>query len=506
MSKSNASYLAVIHRNLPRLLALYNIDHTHPLCGCGDRRYWAWKLTDFPNGTFQGAAFGLSTLLVSGLLPKGFSEMAIQRRVEQIIDAVPRLADKNGSLAEALPNEGSFCVTSLVLADCLGAIEVLNERLCPEKKYTLIVALKPLADFLMRQDEKHAIISNHLATAALAMVRWSQATDSPKAFERARLWINRIYEHACDEGWMMEYGGADPGYQSWCSSSLAQIAELTDDINVQPLLDRSFEFMEAFAMPDGSFSNGCGSRLTRFFMPGGAELQKTRSKAAARLCLFARENISKNSFVSLDAIDEPNLIPIFNDLVIAAANARKKPEIEKCTIKERSFKDAGLIQKSTIKGKMVINTRRGGWFCMVDSDGNNRVFEEPVARDCRGHILRPVRGILKSQSQDQIKIESELEISERMLPTAFKFIILRALSLTLFRSVVLGNFVKYVLVSLLISDGKAVKGRVSRTINITNGTFHDVLLSGKVELVENSRFFSPMHMASQGYWQVSDDT
>ena len=151
-------YISIVHRNLPRLLSLYNLDTTHPLCGCGDRRYWAWKLVDFPNGTFQGAAFGLSKLLTAGMLPKGIDKVAILRRIEQMISVIPILTDHKGSLSEALPNEGSFCVTGLVLSDCLGAIDSLDKLIDTPRREELIMYLQPLAKFLMCQDETHGMI------------------------------------------------------------------------------------------------------------------------------------------------------------------------------------------------------------------------------------------------------------------------------------------------------------------------------------------------------------
>lgn len=498
--------MTVIHRNLPRLLALYNTDITHPLCGCGDRRFWAWKLIDFPNGTYQGAAFGLSKLLVSDLLPATLDKASLQLRIEQMIEVIPKLTDAHGAVGEALPNEGSFCVTGLVLADCLGAIETLGERLSEERHNTLMNALSPLANFLMRQDETHGIISNHLATCALAMVRWSEATQSKSALDRARMWIDRIKVHSSKEGWMKEYSGADPGYQSWCTSSLAQIAQITDELDIQSLLDISFEFMEVFALPDGSFSNGCGSRLTRFFMPGGAELQKEHSKAAMRLCKFARQHIGENTFVGLDAIDEPNLIPFFNDLVIAAVNAEKIGKVDSPDLENRYFNEASLSRITSEDKIMIINTKRGGWFCTIFSNGTNEVSLEPAAVGSKGQVLRPVRGTFHSQSSTVMIIEAELEPVERMLPSPFKFIVLRILSLTFFRSTFLGNWVKRLMAKLLMSEGKTVKGRVRRTIDLQSGTSSDVILDGDAVLIENPRSFSPLHMASQGYWQVSDDT
>lgn len=499
-------YLPIIHRNLPRLLALYNSDTTHPLCGCGDRRYWAWKLIDFPNGTFQGASFGLSKLLVAGMLPNGMDQDATRQRIEQMISVVPTLVDGQGALGEALPSEGSFCVTGLVLGDCLGAISTLEGRLSDTRRQELMDGLEPLANFLKRQDETHGIISNHLASTALAMVRWAKMTGDQEALQRSKLWIDRIRDNANAEGWMLEYGGADPGYQSWCSSALAQIAEAAPEIEVKDLLDNSFRFMEAFAMPDGSFANGCGSRMTRFLMSGGAELQAPKSAAAARLACFSRHHAGVNHHVSLDSIDEPNIVPFFNDIVLAAVNARDLPNDDLPSAETRDFPDAGLYVHVGETNTVTVSRKRGGWVAVTPCTGTTQVRPEPAARTRNGAVLRPVRGTITKCTNDTIVIEADLEQVERMLPTPLKFIILRLLSLTAFRSARLGNQVKRMLAKLLLSEKGRSSGRVERTIALTTGTVTDRVVSGDAELIVDPKGFSPMHMASQGYWQVSDDT
>lgn len=499
-------YLPIIHRNLPRLLALYNSDTTHPLCGCGDRRYWAWKLIDFPNGTFQGASFGLAKLLAAGMLPKGIDEEATRQRIEAMISVVPALVDAQGALGEALPNEGSFCVTGLVLGDCLGAISTLEGRLSNARRQELMHGLEPLASFLKRQDETHGIISNHLASTALAMVRWAKMTGDQEALPRAKLWIDRIRDHANAEGWMLEYGGADPGYQSWCSSALAQIAEAAPEIEVDDLLDNSFRFLEAFAMPDGSFANGCGSRMTRFLMSGGAELRAKKSEAAARLACFSRRHAGANHHVSLDSIDEPNIVPFFNDMVLAAVNAQNLHDDDLPPAETRNFPDAGLYVHRSEASTVTVNVKRGGWMTVTPDAGMTQVRPEPTAQTPDGVVLRPVRGAITKQTDDVMVIEADLEQVERMLPTPLKFIVLRLLSLTAFRSARLGNQVKRMLAKLLLSEKGKSSGRIERTIALAAGTVTDKIISGDARIIGAPRGFSPMHMASQGYWQVSDDT
>lgn len=498
-------YLPILHRNLPRLLALFNDDTTHPLFGCGDRRYWAWKLLDFPNGTFQGASFGLSLLLANGMLPEGMDELSVLRRIDGMISVVPRLTDRRGSLSEALPNEGSFCVTGLVLGDCLGAINALGSRISTVRQRTLLEGLAPLADFLLMQDETHGLISNHLASTALAMVRWSSIMDDRAALDRAVMWLDRIQTHAHPEGWMREYDGADPGYQSWCTSALAQISTEMPGLDTNGLLQRSFSFLESFALPDGRFAHGCGSRMTRFLMPGGAEIYSGRSDASARLAMFARRHAGSNHFVSLDAIDEPNLVPFFNDFAVAAVHARKLEDVDCPVPKQKDYPAANLYVHCGASGTLLVNSKRGGWATQSD-DRTQHDFPEPAARQPDGKVLRPVRGRVVKHSEAEMIIHADLEPVQRMLPTPQRFIVLRLLALTIFRSTPLGNQVKKALAKLLMSETGKSRSTVERKIDLECATITDRITEGDAVLLESPYRFSPMHMASQGYWQVGDDT
>ena len=85
-------YKTIIKRNLPRLLAQYLNESGNPYFGCGDRRYWAWKLIDFPNGTFQGAALGLARLY-NGNFFYPDQKPLILKRIDAMIRVLPKMME-----------------------------------------------------------------------------------------------------------------------------------------------------------------------------------------------------------------------------------------------------------------------------------------------------------------------------------------------------------------------------------------------------------------------------
>ena len=156
---------------------------------------------------------------------------------------------RNGSLEEAFPFESSFCVTSLVAAGLLYTIESLENEigLVKTKEYAEIV--EPLISFTKENDESHGFISNHLATAAMALLQWVEVTKDNDAEKKSRDLINRILAKQSKEGWYEEYGGADPGYQTLSMDYLTEIFHKTNDKDLKLSLGKSVNFSLALRSP-----------------------------------------------------------------------------------------------------------------------------------------------------------------------------------------------------------------------------------------------------------------
>lgn len=505
------AYSQPIYRVMPRLLAFYDTDSSSDTYGVGDRFYWGWKLIDFANGTFQGAAAGLAGLLSSDALPAEFDEERILERIDAMALATRRVMAANGSLAEALPNEGSFCVTGLVAGDLLLAIERLGSRLPAAKRDQWLAVIQPLIQFLKVQDEYHGLISNHLATDALALVRWSDVSGE-QVDQRARLWVDRILKHQSGEGWYKEYEGADAGYQTWCSSSLAAIHRLRPSWGLAGSLSQSLDFIAHAAHPDGSFGGLYGSRMTRFIFPAGFEMLSEEFPIASALAAFARKSIAAQTCVTMDSIDASNLVPFFNDYVTAQLEAKPLAEQEALLPFEQGqyrkvFAQSGWLVDAAEQHYTVLNLRKGG-------AGVHCVKGEPAKEVSALVVRNAANKLFTTQLHNDraawemngslCNLQSVLRPVSRPRPDPLRFIILRMLSLTVLRSVFLGNWIKRMLAYLMISgQGKAV-ARVERVITLGKElSFEDKAVPERFSVVE-AKGFKPIHMASMGYWQKND--
>jgi len=514
-------YLPQVWYTIPRLLSLFDNNPLSDTYGMGDRFRWAWKLIDFGNGTFQGAAHGLARLVVNGMLPEGLSEESVLRRIESIFRGAEALRYPNGSMAEAFPFESSFCVTALVAYDLLNACALLESRIDSAQHTRFLEVVRPLIGFLHKSDETHAFISNHLATAAAALYRWSAATGEAGE-RRGREFLSRILDNQSKEGWFKEYEGADPGYQSLCLYYLADLHLLRPDLDILDALRRSVKFLRYFVHPDGSFGGYYGCRNTRFYFPAGIELLAKEIPEAAAMAVCMRRSISRNTTVTLAAMDEPNLIPMFNAYCWAASisgddirdienNLAEVPSMT-TTAFRKYFPEAGILIDKGQHHYTVVSLHKGGvCYHFHLNDKAKRIDCGAVAKDDKGRLYSTQAFNAANRIRfhdDTVEVTAAFTKIHGEIPTPLQFLVLRLLNLTLMRIDTICSLVKKMLVKLLITGKKKASTSNKRTIRFGD----DLAISdewvnhkGKFSRLAVDTPFSVIHMASQGYWQRQDD-
>lgn len=514
------TYLLAVKAALPRVLALFDTDRTSDSHGMGDRRYWAWGLIDFGNGTFQGAAHGLARLWASGLWPYDTPVQRFVDRIDALFNGARRLTRRDGSLEEAFPHEGSYCVTALVAYDLLCALELLRDIVSAETARRWQSTVQPMIGYLVAADENHAFISNHLATAAAALARWHALAGSPAAEARARQLLDRIVQHQSNEGWYEEYGGADPGYQSLATCYLADLNQLRPEWFPADSLARSVDFLWHFVHPDGSFGGLYGSRCTRFYYPVGVELLARTSASAAALASAMTRSVADSRVVGLASIDEPNLIPMFNAYCwTAVLRASQLPRSEPTTsppalrgqLMRRHFPHAGLWIDAGSQHYTVVSTHKGGVVTHFEGDRLVRCDAGVVVRNRHGatgstQMLSPSN--VGRLDGDTLVIEADVCRMPRRLPTPWQFAMLRLACETVLRVPRWREAIKRLLVRWLISGRRAWPVRNVRRIRLGPGieVSDDTRLVEGYSVVADPGPFVAIHMASQGYWQRQDET
>lgn len=517
--RTDNPYRDQVAATLPRVLAMFEANPLSPAYGLGDRMRWAWKTVDFGNGTYQGAAHGLARLLSAGIVVDNAAEAGILKRIGAIIEAAGRLRARDGSFSEAFPNESSFCVTALVAHDLLVAVELLGERLSQRDRDRYLDVIAPMIRYLHKHDETHGLISNHLATAAAALLRWTRLTGE-QGTERGKKFLARILENQSAEGWFREYEGADPGYQSLCLHYLADVHLAEPSLGLREPLRRSMQFLWNFAHPDGSFGGLYGSRNTRFYYPGGIEALAAEIPEAAALAQFMRSGVGRLSVVGLTAMDEPNLVPMFNSYCWAAVLHQKTPILSSdLTVPaldprrtRQRFDEAGLVIDRGPLHHTIISWRKGG-VCYHFAGSRGAITDGgAAAKDAKGHVYTTQayspENRITWHDDETLSIEARMVEFKVKLPTPLDFIILRTLSLTLFRLPLVRSAIKKMLVRILITRKRRAAAVNRRLIRLGPALqIEDEWADNTAGLkrIETPGPFVAVHMASQGYWQTQDE-
>lgn len=498
-------FLEKLKINIPKLLSLYDLDPTSKTYGYGDREYWAWKTKDFCNATMQG---GIHALAISYKL-----NISNNNKILDIIDiaisAIENIRAKNGSLAEAYPQENSYCVTALVAFDILATIYTLGNLLNANKITKYLKIIRPLITFLCKNNEEHAVISNHLATAAAAIILWNKIANDNKT--KAEEILNKIYCYQSEEGWYREYTGADPGYQTLCTYYLAYIYTITKDKKLLQSLEKSADFLSNFIHPDGTIGGLYGSRNTEVYYPAGIVILANEIPTCAVLAKYLNKTI-ENQHIKPEDIDIGNYIPLINSYAVAGLyydNSIKA--IENCVIQpfymkdqEHDFKDAGIYLYSNQNYFSILNYKKGGTIKVFDKKTNNLDLEDGgLFGELKNGQLFSTQQFDNTISFDNRTLTSGFYIINNTPPLSpFKFILLRLLSITIFKSVYLGNIFKKFVVNNLMTGKNKVAGNTERVFY-----FHDdkIAVTEKISPPKNSHKIKhygrtkSIHMASSGY-------
>lgn len=512
MSEPRASvWLDEVRAALPRVLALFDDNPVSRTRGLGDRYHWGWKLIDFANGTYQGAAHGWARLVAAGALPEYLSDEEMIRRVRLAVDGTERIRRADGSCEEAFPWESSFCVTALVAFDLLSAADTLGDR-APGLGAAVERVTAPMIRFLQRADESHGIISNHLATAVAALVRWHARTGDASAEARARVLLDRILAHRSAEGWFREYEGADPGYQTLAMDYLVDVHALRPDWGLAAPIAEGCRFLALAVHPDGSFGGPIGSRNTRFYAPGGLARLAVVDPVAAALDRRMQSSVAARATIPLAAFDDSNLIPFFNSYARAATApppvAPAPLPHEETAPRDWSLPEAGWHVAHRPAVWTVVSMARGGACVQVPRDGGRALISGGVlARGTDGSFwgsqaAGPARNV--KLGADAIEFEVGLAPIGQMLPTPFRFVLLRLANFTVMRWRPAAELVKRMLVALLVTRRDRPRLWARRRIELVRGGVEDTLPDGVPLTLEPPQPYSAIHMASQGYWQRGD--
>lgn len=501
----------VIHH----LISEQNRDPHTPAYGCFDRRYWGWKLADFPEATFQRNVYPFA-LLYDDAQSDFFRNPNLREGIISGLKYAATIQHKDGSFDQAFPNEHSFGATAFLLHDLLEAYRVVREDISDDIQKCIENCLFRASEFLCSHGEHHGLISNHIAGAALSLFVSADYFQEDHFRECGESFAQVVLQYQSREGWFIEYAGADPGYQTLCIYYLSKIFRLWPTDELEDALKRAIEFVSFFAHPDGTFGGEYGSRRTSIYYPGGMAILKGHFSLADHLNREMFMSVGRGTTVNLVSVDIGNMAPLLSNYICALqagednVNPDPTPLPWETSNICKDFPDAGIFIRSTDYLYSILGVSNGGVLKVFDRNSGKALWDDGgyICALGNGKWITTQITDLKNESTiaaRDIELSSDFYCVLHSMPTPFRFLLLRLLNLTVMRSTWLGDIVKKRLVKLLVSGKQKQAMWLERRVSFLDKkvVVRDYLRKSEklhLESVEYGRRFNGIHMASAGYY------
>jgi hypothetical protein len=512
-----ATYLPLVLAEVPRLLSQLDREPFSPTAGNFDREWWAWKFRDHPVVMLQAGLLPLSLLWAHALPGNPYHRNErLLGWLEQGVAHSLGLQRPGGAFDSVGPNTQDHGVTLLMAYSLCRSVSLIGPAFPDALRSRVADAVRRACRFAASSSEDYAFISNHHALFALAWLE-AQALTGERAFrENADAETAAILSHQSPDGWYLEYGGPDPGYESLGIHYLARVWRHTQDANLLASLRRSIEFFTHAVHPDGSVGGVYGSRCTSLYMPGGFELCAAHDANAAAVAGFMRARLAAANVVTPQTSDNMNLPILLGSYLDAclsggtsAAAAAPLPFERDEGV--RKFTDAGLITAATHHYYAVVSSKRGGVIRVFDRQRATLAYQDAgylvTTTDSRRWTSQG-EGTMLPSGDAEAACDSQFALFNPVVATPGAFLLLRALQLTLFRSRRIGAWLRRRIVGRLITKRQLGPLRLVRRFKFLDAR---VEISDRLERkgvqvsqVALAPALTPIHMGSARYYHPSE--
>ncbi|MFN2399257.1 MAG: hypothetical protein ABR543_11540 [Gemmatimonadaceae bacterium] len=515
-------YAGEIVAQIPRLLAALDREPQSKSYGSFDREHWAWKFRDFPVTMFQMAVYPLALLWRHPMPGSGcHANGRVLEWIAAAMEATWQRQHRNGSFDSVGPYTQDHGVTLALSYILARSASVLGDALPPPAHAAIRDAVARACKFCERSSEDYAFINNHQAFFALAWLEAAELLGEERYHARADAVIEEIVRQQSPDGWYREYGGPDPGYESLGIFNLAGYWQRTRSPRLLESLRRSVEFYAHCVHPDGGVGGVYGSRHTSLYYPGGFEILAGEIPAAASVARFLCPRLALQNVVTptgTDAENLPSLILAYVHAFLAAREERKVavPTSLPCEVLQeiRHFAEASITVAGTPHYYAIVNGAKGG-VCRIFDRSTSRIAYEDAGYVVGTPAVSWSSQLLGQGRSDPVVGGREVactaalaEVRQELL-TPLKFVVLRLLNLTVFRSVRLGSSLRRIIIGRLITTRRSGPLRLHRLLTFGEDfvRVRDRLSSLRplrVESVALPRSFMAVHMGSAKYFHYSE--
>ncbi|HHT9106579.1 MAG TPA: hypothetical protein ACFYD7_12025 [Candidatus Wujingus californicus] len=530
-------YRRCVLSGIPRALTEMDRDPFSVTYGSFDREYWAWATKDFSNIDLQRAIYPLTLIYLNDF--EGNVWYREPRVKDWIIAGVRywgKVQHRDGSFDHHYPNEHSFVGIAFTLYEISQAFLDLDKAsmLESEERAIWLSIMIKATNFLCKNGELHGFISNHRAGAACALFVMYLITGDDAYKKRAYFFINTIEKRMSqNEGWLCEYNGADPGYQTLDTYYLANFYQLSNDEKVlQEVIIPSIKFLIYFFHPDGSVGGEYGSRNCPLYFPSGFEILATVIPEAETIAQTGAFAVSKGNSPSLTDHDIRNFIPMLScyTQALVVSLGEKSSESTQMPFErefERYWPEAGLYVRSDKRMYVIVGCSKGGVIKVFDKVGKRLIASHGgyMVEQKNGKLYstqflnRPICEIPFYYTKGEVELKEEQKLSFEFsfflvvvsrVMTPLRFLFFRLFNLTFGRIHWLNNWIRRSVITGIFIHRK-VKSNFCLVRNMifskdeieVKDSFHGLKLK-HFKSIRASDIFTTIYMGSSKYYRHAE--
>lgn len=353
-----------------RLLGLQNRNPSDPTAGSFSKNYWHFKTTDLPSSTHQ---MGLAILAKLWALEDSpfYQQNYLLEQIYNGIRFLERIQKKDGSFDEWYTNERGWAgPTGYVMNACLDAFEILRSQGDVVELQRLRSIIEKGIHFLCTSSEGHPL-ANHIAIAILPLMQAKNLLSMQELTSHIqRLLVDFKKYWNNDEGWSLEYDGADPGYQSATLSFFSKCLRYERVEDIQQICLNSLDFISYFTYPSGYFAGSIGSRHTCTMFYAGVEHFRDLP-LGSRLSSYIEDHLNSGLQILPSQLDDHYFIYRLNEFL--DADRFVKAKARNTTTTALPWETPCLRKSFPLAGLEVGVLGNKYWICSLARGGNIRI-------------------------------------------------------------------------------------------------------------------------------------
>jgi len=399
-----------------------------------------------------------------------------------------------------------------------GIPALLHDHVPPDLGSRFLPAVERAAVYLYDHDEAGVLANHH----AMAMLPVYSAYDLLGArhildgFQRRRLDFLR---YCYDEGWCLEYDGADLGYLSATVSFLGKLRKMYEDPELDGVLERAIGLASHFAYPNGSYAGSLGSRQTLHFYPHGFELLGSRWPMAHSVADHMLAALARGRLVPPEIQEDRYFVYRVPEMLLSYVDYGKRAErLPPLPWQEgdmrRYWPGAGLLAERRGDLYLCANLAKGGVVKVFDVEAG-RI----LASDCgwmaeledgdvaTSQWIDPDHGIEVGEDGFVVSGRAQKMVTKLFSPA--KFLLFRAWILSVGWSTALAYHAKGLIRRLLMLGTRSMPMRFERRVRWEDGA---VVVEDRLDLEGAARVrrlaagddFAVRYVPQSRYFQLDE--